>query len=1043
MKNLLPSGFVGTHELPSLNTINIHPTNKPKSNANRQKKNKKTIFSHFRNTHARYITSKVFKKACDSLNLVSPPILPSEILWSVNPIEDSSTRIMNCLHVILLLGRVKVLGRIKAGLVSSVLVLLLFVALFGVVLNVPSASGQSGDIYIRADGSIDPPTANITTTDYVTYTFTGNINDSIVVERNSIIVEGAGYTVTGYGYGIDLVNRSDVTIRNVTIKRGVWLESSYNCKLSGNNITDIIQVVLSSNNTIQGNNITSGGIGLQRSSNNNTISSNTITWTNGFGVEVLTGSSHNIIVGNNITDSVYGIELGGSNNTVSANIMNGNEVNFEVSGDYPGHSIDVSNLVNGKPVYYLVNQKDLMINPVTYPEIGYLALINCTNATVESLTLTDQSFPIVNTRHSRIANNNMTNVGVQILESSNITIYGNSKTSNNSNKRQGIYVGGSDKITISKNNLANSWDAIAFESSSDNIVSGNNMVNNTRGISLWDGAENITICENNLTNNTHGGLYVSGYDASAHVYHNNFTDNAIQVYHIYYDRGYLILDGGYPSGGNYWSDYTGVDEKSGPNQDQPGSDGIGDAPYIIDENNRDHYPLMESWTPPEHELVVSMAPLSFLKLGNSTLIDASVANQGSNDEIGIEFSLFINDTIANSTTILLLQPDNSYTLEYLWAPTVEGTYNITAYAHPVPGETYIGNNRVSEFVTVSTTIVVPYSYPTIQAAITAANSGDTIFVKEGTYYEQVVINKSITLIGENRDRTIIDGSSTGTVLNITVSHVNIMGFTIQKSGYWPYCGIHVSSGFNNISYNIIRNCDYFYAIELINSSNTIISRNFITANKQTAVYLFNSSGNVLSENNITYNEVGISISGSTFDPLFSSGNTVFGNNITNNSVMDISLYRSPSNIISQNNIANSPIGIHIIDDPSINITIRENNITNNTIGILFSSNSLDNTIYHNNFVNNTQQVNTPYSVSVWDDGYPSGGNYWSDYSGVDANHDGIGDTPYQIDSNNADNYPLMTSYIIPEFPTFLILPLLMLATLVAVIFFRREHIIIK
>jgi len=53
-----------------------------------------------------------------------------------------------------------------------------------------------------------------------------------------------------------------------------------------------------------------------------------------------------------------------------------------------------------------------------------------------------------------------------------------------------------------------------------------------------------------------------------------------------------VWNDGYPSGGNYWSDYTGVDEKSGPNQDQPGSDGIGDTPYFIDGYNQDRYPLM-------------------------------------------------------------------------------------------------------------------------------------------------------------------------------------------------------------------------------------------------------------------------------------------------------------------------------------------------------------------------------------------------------------------------------------------------------------------
>jgi len=79
------------------------------------------------------------------------------------------------------------------------------------------------------------------------------------------------------------------------------------------------------------------------------------------------------------------------------------------------------------------------------------------------------------------------------------------------------------------------------------------------------------------------------------IYHNNFIDNVQQV------SSFLVLmnvwDDGYPSGGNYWSDYTGVDLKWGSDQDRSGSDGIGDTAYVIDGNNRDRYPLMTPWTP--------------------------------------------------------------------------------------------------------------------------------------------------------------------------------------------------------------------------------------------------------------------------------------------------------------------------------------------------------------------------------------------------------------------------------------------------------------
>jgi hypothetical protein len=77
-------------------------------------------------------------------------------------------------------------------------------------------------------------------------------------------------------------------------------------------------------------------------------------------------------------------------------------------------------------------------------------------------------------------------------------------------------------------------------------------------------------------------------------------------------------------------------------------------------------------------------------------------------------------------------------------------------------------------------------------------------------------------------------------------------------------------------------------------------------------------------------------------------------------------------------------------------------------------------------------------VNVWDDGYPSGGNYWSDYAGTDANHDGIGDTPYIVDANNTDHYPLIN--IIPEFSSVLILPLFFTATLLVIVVCRRKHV---
>jgi parallel beta-helix repeat protein len=857
------------------------------------------------------------------------------------------------------------------------LALTLLIGLLSVAFNLQPVKA-SGTIYIRADGSVDPSDAPISTVDNVTYTLTGNITSDayahgIVIERNNTIVDGAGCRLQGEGEvwevtGISLQGNSNVTIKNMEIT----------------GFGDGISLAQASDNTFSGNKITNSMFGIR-----------------------LSGCEHNNITGNNITEnSWHGIFLdGSSHNVISENTF----VNDGLSVYASYGNLVEDNIVNGKPLVFLEGESDLSVI-----NAGQVLLVNCSGIRVENLNLSnaDIGVELWGTHNSAVIGNNISGNGgidawgaVTLFDSSNNSIIQNNVTYN----EWGVHVfGGSSNNNLSGNCIkANSERGIQCDAGSNNTIVGNNVTQNRYGIWISDSGNNI-IAGNNISDNGYAGIALP-YCLNNSIYHNNFVNNARQVY----DDNLLtnIWDDGV-SGGNYWSDYTGVDEKSGPNQDQPGSDGIGDTPYIIDYNNRDDYPLMEPWTPPEHELVVSITPLYFLKLGDFTSLDTSVANQGSNDEIDIEFSLLINDTIVNSTTILLLQPGNSYTLKYLWAPTVEGTYNITAYAHPVPGETYVGNNRVSEFVTVSATIVVPDSYPTIQAAITAANSGDTIFVKEGTYYEHIVVDKSITLIGEYRDRTIIDGSSNGTVINMTVSNVNVTGFTIQKSGPHPDCGIYVSSSFNNISYNIIKNCPAYYigyAIELFNSSNTIVHGNFITANKMTAVLLYNSSHNILSENNITDNEYGIGLSGS--DEYSSSDNTIFGNNITNNSETGISLYRSPSNIISQNNITNNKIGIGITDYPSSNTTICENDIANNTKGVSLISSG--NKIYHNNFIGNTQQACLMLganSQDVWDDDYTSGGNYWSDYTGTDANSDGIGDSPYIINDNNRDRYPLVNHW---------------------------------
>jgi len=302
---------------------------------------------------------------------------------------------------------------------------------------------------------------------------------------------------------------------------------------------------------------------------------------------MIQNSSNNIISANNVTNNDNGISIfSSSNNKLRNNSMN-NRYNLAVYGTELSHfvnDVDVSNTIDGKKVYYLVNENDLIINPSTFPDLGFLALVNCANITIHDVELVNngQGVMLAFTTNSIITQNYITNNsnGVGLYSSSNNIISRNHVTSN--------YRG----IQLSK-------------SSKSNSIFANNITNNRNGIYLFESSQN-NINGNNITSNELG----IGFSASSNnmIYNNNFISNNRQVYDSHMDDSSVTLsvnlwDFSYPRGGNYWSDYAGLDGKSGSNQDQPGSDCIGDTPYLIYENNRDNYPLMPYGSPPAISIV--------------------------------------------------------------------------------------------------------------------------------------------------------------------------------------------------------------------------------------------------------------------------------------------------------------------------------------------------------------------------------------------------------------------------------------------------------
>ncbi len=270
-----------------------------------------------------------------------------------------------------------------------------------------------------------------------------------------------------------------------------------------------------------------------------------------------------------------------------------------------------------------------------------------------------------------------------------------------------------------------------------------------------------------------------------------------------------------------------------------------------------------------------------------------------------------------------------------------------------------------------------------------------VLVQSGVYYENLQIDKSLTLQGQNKANTVIEGTGGSTptaVLSLTANDVTISGFTIKSqsntnTSRYAY-GIWVEADNCTISDNTIENT--YIGIWGSTPSSTTITKNTITGNIKDGIRLYGASQNTVSDNNITANAVsGLAINGYS--------NTIINNTIQNN-FRGIGLGASYSIIFGNNIQSNQESGIFL--DGSQNI-IAQNSVSNNKYGVYVTqqlTGPTGNKIFQNNFADNNINAydNSSGLIEVWDNGSLSGGNFWSDYQS----------TPYIINPNNMDHYPL-------------------------------------
>lgn len=315
-----------------------------------------------------------------------------------------------------------------------------------------------------------------------------------------------------------------------------------------------------------------------------------------------------------------------SENFLRNNRMVGNKYNLEVWGlalSHFMHDIDDSNLVDGRKVYYWVNEHDRIVPS----DAGYVAVVNSTNITIKDLNLTRNYSGILlaYTSNSLVLNatcsrntegilfflsNNNTIVessfesnewtGISFCASSSNCVVGNTARLN----RFGIYLYYSSLIpersednSIYGNVFSEDYYGAYLEVSSRNRVCNDDFANNTIGACV-DHSSQVVFSNDSFSRNTECGVKIDGSEGND-FYHNGYLNNTVQISHVKYINLPVrvnMWDNGFPSGGNYWSDYYGNDTFSGPYQNQTGSDGIGDSPYVINPENSDLYPLI---APPE------------------------------------------------------------------------------------------------------------------------------------------------------------------------------------------------------------------------------------------------------------------------------------------------------------------------------------------------------------------------------------------------------------------------------------------------------------
>jgi parallel beta-helix repeat protein len=678
-------------------------------------------------------------------------------------------------------------------------------------------------------------------------------------------------------------------------------------------------------------------------------------------------------------------------NVLRNNSMLDNMINIANSGSGPGdysyeydNDVDTSNTVNGKPVIYINGKSDFVLdgNYTNHITIG-----NGHNITVKNIKIDHGD-------------------RMQIGYSTNVTISDNEISSN----AQGITLHWTTNSLVTRNylkdNRFNKSEGVIFLfRADDNIVRENYVVSNDIGIGFWRSGNNV-------------------------IYHNNFINNTPQVLDMYptgtnYMYSTSLLEG------NYWSDYTGLDDGSGTGKHAIAGDGIGDTniPHY-----EDYYPLIH-----EYEWLNCVIPTDGMIINESTTFCPGNYNLpngisiGTNDiTLDCNYSVLIGGTDWHNAEIYVNNIFNTTIKNCIISNASNGiSLNNTHNSLLENNKVYALNNLWGSG------IKLHYSNNNTLMFNNATNSSTNGFVLTNSNNNRLINNFASNNgnpgfninYGLNNlliNNTAKDNAWMDFVINccnnILINNTAINTVSEPSSGWWGFMlagstgnntlisnnAIETDFGFvlyytngNNLTDNVATN-SHRYGASVQGSNDTIISSNVFQGSEEYGIAIFKSSSrNTLTNNLFEDNSFGIVLH-ETNDI------NITDNIVINNHNYSIVIVTSNNTIVSSNLCQGNQMGV-VAHTYSYRNTVINNSIKNNWMyGLYFSNTTYENIIYHNNIVNNTNQTVDFSANNFWDK--DKGGNYWSNYDDqsegcYDLNHDGICDSPYIIDVDSQDNYP--------------------------------------